>query len=340
MPMRTMTTGTTTSRSLPSNGCRAVAHSNIAFAKYWGKRDADENLPDVPSLSLTLAALSTDTHVRFDPELPEDEVALNGAPAEGASRAKVVALLDRVRAAAGLTCFARVASRNDFPTASGLASSASGFAALAVATLGAAGLSWSSAEVSALARRSSVSAARSVFGGFVTLDAGARSAQPLDAGPTAASLRMLIAVTQTGPKEVGSTQGMLLTQRTSPFYPGWRSAAPEIFGELRAALLAGELDRVGQAMERSALAMHASMFAATPALIYLSPTTLAAMACVRELRANGRFAYFTMDAGPHVKVLTLADQIDAVRSALETVPGVLRVMVSGIGGGARIVEEA
>ena len=321
-------------------GCRAIAHSNIALAKYWGKRDAEENLPDVPSLSLTLDALSTDTHVRFDPQAHEDEITLNGAPADAASRAKVTALLERVRAAAGFGHFARVTSRNDFPTASGLASSASGFAALAVAALGAAGLSWSSAEVSALARRSSVSAARSIFGGFVTLAAGARSAEPLDAGPSAANLRMVIAVTQTGPKEVGSTQGMLLTQRTSPFYPGWRSAAPEIFGELRAALLAGELDRVGQAMERSALAMHASMCAATPALIYLTPTTLAAMSCVRELRARGRFAYFTMDAGPHVKVLTLAEQVDPVRSALETVPGVLRVMVSGIGGGARIVEDA
>jgi len=322
------------------DGCRAVAHSNIALAKYWGKRDVERNLPDVPSLSLTLAALSTTTSVRFDPDAASDEVALNGAPAEAAAAAKVIALLDRVRAEAGLRWRAHVASSNDFPTASGLASSASGFAALAVATLGAAGLSWPAPAVSALARASSVSAARSIFGGFVALEAGAAEATPVAADVAAASLRMVIAVTQTTPKKVGSTQGMLGTQRTSPYYGAWRGAAPGIYAELRDALARGDFERVGEAMEHSTLCMHATMLAAAPALIYWNPQTLAAMSCVRELRAGGTFAYFTMDAGPHVKVLTLANQADRVRSALETLPGVHQVMVSASGGAARMVEGA
>jgi diphosphomevalonate decarboxylase len=318
--------------------CRATAHSNIALAKYWGKRDTEQNLPDVPSLSLTLDALSTQTSVRFDPAASADELILNGEPAAPATLAKVSALLDRVRRRAGIQEHARVVSSNDFPTASGLASSASGFAALALAALGAAGVSPASSEVSALARASSVSAARSVFGGFVTLEAGAHAAEPLEVSPGAAALRMVIAVTRSTPKAVGSTEGMLRTQRTSPFYPGWRSAAPEIYARLRAALVGGDLEVVGEAMERSALAMHASMFAATPGLIYWSPATLAAMERVVELRASGAFAYFTMDAGPHVKVLTLADQAARVRRELETVQGVQRVMVSAVGGAAKIME--
>jgi diphosphomevalonate decarboxylase len=321
-------------------GCRATAHSNIALAKYWGKRDVERNLPDVPSLSLTLSALATVSSVCFDPVIRADDVSLNGEPAEPGTLAKVSALLDRVRAEAGITWRARVISNNDFPTASGLASSASGFAALAMAALGAAGLSRPSSVVSALARASSVSAARSVFGGFVTLEAGAEHAEPLEVGGRAAELQMIIAVTQTTPKKVGSTQGMLRTQHTSPYYDGWRTSAPRIYLELRQALLRGDFERVGEAMEQSALGMHASMFAANPPLIYLSPVTLAAMECVRALREAGTFAYFTMDAGPHVKVLTLAEQAPVVRRALETVPGVHKVMLSGVGAGARIQGDA
>lgn len=319
-------------------GCRAVAHSNIALAKYWGKRDIERNLPDVPSLSLTLAALSTHTSVRFDPEASADQVELNGAPASAAARDKVTALLDRVRAEARHDHRAVVTSHNDFPTASGLASSASGFAALALAALGAAGLSWSTSAVSALARASSVSAARSLFGGFVTLGAGATHAEPLEVD--AARLRMVIAVTQTGPKKVGSTQGMLQTQRTSPFYEAWRNAAPIIYSDLHRALLSSDFEQVGAAMEHSTLCMHASMLAAAPGLLYWNPTTLTVIDAVRELRARGTFAFFTMDAGPHVKVLTLAEHADDVRRDLETLPGVHQVLISSAGGGARIVEES
>lgn len=313
-----------------------MAHSNIALAKYWGKRDIERNLPDVPSLSLTLAALSTTTHVRFDADARDDEVTLNGVPAESGASVKITALLDRVRAEAGIGWRARVTTSNDFPTASGLASSASGFAALALAALGAAGLSWPSPAVSALARASSVSAARSVFGGFVALEAGAPEAEPIAAD--AAPLRMVIAVTQTAPKKVASTQGMLSTQRTSPFYAAWRSAAPRIYADLRSALARGELERVGEAMEHSTLCMHATMLAAAPAIVYWKPQTVSAMSCVRDLRAAGTFAYFTMDAGPHVKVLTLAGDAERVRRELETVPGVHHVIVSAAGGAARIVD--
>ncbi len=330
--------GVTLPASLPQGTCRATAHSNIALAKYWGKTDRQQNLPAVPSLSLTLSALSTTTTVHFDGSARSDQFVLNGAPADPASLAKVIALLDRVRAAAGVECRARVSSENDFPTASGLASSASGFAALALASLGAAGLAWSPAAVSELARASSVSAARSVFGGFVALDAGASAAEPLDVGSAAQELQMLIAVTETGPKKVGSTAGMLQTQSTSPFYESWRTAAPLVYRELRDALFRGDFEQVGEAMEHSTLCMHATMLSTRPALIYINPGTLAAIQRVRELRERGTFAYFTMDAGPHVKVLTLAQHARAVQAEVESAPGVQRVILSSIGSGARILE--
>ncbi len=321
-------------------GCRAIAHSNIALAKYWGKRDQRLNLPDVPSLSLTLAGLTTSTFVRFDPELRADLLVLNGATVHGPATAKALGLLDRVRRAAGFDYRARIESSNDFPTASGLASSASGFAALARAAVAAAGLDWSERALSDLARSASVSAARSVFGGFVTLEAGGHFAEPLEVSDEAERLRMVIAVTEKGPKPVSSTSGMLHTRETSPYYAAWRDAAPQVYQELRAALVEGELDKAGTLMEHSALAMHATMFAARPAIIYFNAATWSAIQAVRELREAGAFAYFTIDAGPHVKVLTLSDELERVRARLAVVPGVTQAMTSGSGDGARLVEEA
>jgi diphosphomevalonate decarboxylase len=328
------------SSSAPPGSCRAVAHSNIALAKYWGKRDVERNLPDVPSLSMTLAALSTVTSVHFDPSVQADEFVLNGKLQEPAASLKVRALLDRVRSAAGIELCARVASHNDFPTASGLASSASGFAALALASSTAAGLSLAEPALSDLARAASVSAARSISGGFVALEAGATQAEALDVPAAAGELMMLVAVTDPGPKAVGSTRAMQLTQASSPYYASFRESAPVVYREVRAALLAGDLERLGDAMEQSTLLMHACMLAARPALLYWNPATVAALQRVRELRAAGAFAYFTIDAGPHVKVLTRREQIAGIAAQLAAVPGVERVIVSGIGAGARVIGKA
>jgi len=329
---------TTPPRDAPGQ-CRAIAHSNIALAKYWGKRDVERNLPDVPSLSMTLAGLSTITRVTFDPSLTSDQFVLNGKLQSAPAAAKVAALLDRVRRAADIQSRAHVDSENDFPTASGLASSASGFAALALASSRAAGLHWSAAALSDLARASSASAARSIFGGFVALEAGATEAQTLTAGAAAQGLMMIVAVTDPGPKAIGSSVAMQLTQASSPYYASFRSSAPAVYAEVRAALEGGDLERLGQAMEHSTLLMHACMLAARPALWYWNAGTLAAVERVRELRQGGTFAYFTIDAGPHVKVLTTRDQSAQVTAALSSVPGVLRVISSGIGAGAHVLEE-
>jgi diphosphomevalonate decarboxylase len=231
-----------------------------------------------------------------------------------------------------------VTSANDFPTAAGLASSASGFAALAMSGAAAYGLSCTREELSAIARESSVSAARSLFGGFVELGRGEESAQAL-APAGAFDLAMAIALTVSGPKAVGSTEGMLRTAATSPYYPAWVERAPDLHQRARKAVLARDLEALGEAMEQSALMMHASMFAARPALIYFAPATLAVVASVRSLRESGTSAYFTMDAGPHVKVVTRAADVTAVADALRGVPGVQRVLTTKVGPDARLVTN-
>jgi diphosphomevalonate decarboxylase len=321
-------------------GVTALAHPNVALSKYWGKRPGAGNFPAVPSLSVTLAGLTTRTRVRWTREGTGDRVVLNGKELDAAASARARELLDRVRRAADRTEWAHVDTTNDFPTASGLASSASGFAALARAAVEAAG-DWDAERVSDLARRASASAARSVFGGFVELDAGAvvpREADVLPARPLAPAdhlpLVVLVCVTTEASKARSSTDGMRETLDRSPYAAAWLDAAPRVHADLRAALLARDFARTGELAEASALAMHASAIAA--GVVYWTGATLAAIEGVRALRRGGVPAYFSIDAGPHVKVLVLRPDAARARSALESIPGVLRVLEATPGEGARI----
>lgn len=321
----------------------AIAHPNIALAKYWGKQPFGHNLPAVPSLSVTLDGMATRTRVTLDASLTSDMLVLNGAVADAEATGRAAGLLGRVRDRARSATFARVESANDFPTSSGLASSASAFAALATAALGAYGVDATAAERSDLARRTSVSAARSAFPGFVELRAGAEgdvvlAAEPVMA-PDAWPVAIVVAATTLAPKATASTAGMAHTAATSPFYAAWVSDAPAVFARVKAALLARDLEALGDAVEASALAMHASAIAARPSVLYWTPATLEALAAVRALRRDGIPAWATMDAGPHVKVLTSRDATPRVEAAMQSVPGVARVLVATPGDGARLEVE-
>jgi len=310
----------------------ALAHSNIALSKYWGKRADSGNVPAVPSLSVTLAGLSTRTQVEFG-SASEDSLTINGV-ASDVTRA--VALLDRVRSEAKITeARARITSTNDFPTASGLASSASGFAALALAAVRAAGLDYSAERVADLARQSSASAARSLFGGFVELE-GTTTRQV--APPSHLDLVVLVCVTTEGAKSMSSRDGMNETARRSPYYKEWLDTAPRIHTSLKDALLKNDFETMGALAEQSALAMHASAFAAN--IVYVSGATLAALETVRTLRREaGVLAYATIDAGPHLKCLVRERDVAQAKDALSRTPGVLRIIEARPGEGARIVEE-
>ena len=313
------------------------ACANIALVKYWGKRAGDGNLPAEGSLSLALAALVTRTRVTFVEHASDDALELDGKPADAA---RVRDFLDLVRARAGISARARVVTHNDFPTASGLASSASGFAALAVAATRAAGLDLSARELSRLARRGSGSAARSIFGGFVRMHAGDRDedayAEPI-ASPLAGNVRMVIAIVGGGvPKTHGSRDAMEHVAATSPLYRAWLAAVPPDLRAAEAAIAALDVAALGELAEANALAMHASAIAARPAVIYWQPATLAALAAVRELRAAGRAAWGTMDAGPHVKVLTTPADADAVARRMRDVPGVTETIISAAGAGVEV----
>lgn len=319
----------------------AVAHPNIALVKYWGKRDEALNLPCVGSLSITLDRIRTRTRVAFVDEPGADRVRLNG---ETVDAQRVGAQLDLLRARAGVAWRAEVDSDNNFPTAAGLASSASGFAALIIAGARALRLALSLGELSALARRGSGSAARSIFGGFVEWRRGER-ADGADSiahallDRAAWPLAVAIAVTSTAAKAIGSTAGMRHTAATSPFQAAWEATQEADLAAARAAVLARDFERLAEVSEHSCLKMHALAMAARPGLLYWHGATIEGMHRVRAMRREGVPVFFTVDAGPQLKAVCLPEALPRVAAALREVPGVHEVIECGLGDGARIADE-
>jgi diphosphomevalonate decarboxylase len=319
----------------------AVAHPNIALVKYWGKRDVERNIPAVGSLSITLDGMTTTTTVRFDPALEHDTFFLGGREVPKMAE-RVVACLDRVRRCAGVSTYAVVESENDFPTAAGLASSASGFAALVVAADAALGAELDRSEIADLARWASGSAARSLFGGFVELRLTPDGPHPTETlqllEPSAWPLRVLVAVTDPGPKAVGSTDGMLMTERTSPYYPAWVESSLADLSQVRPAVEQRDFEALADVSESSCLKMHAVMLSARPGLVYWNGTTVEGIRRVRELRSGGVPVFFTIDAGPQLKAVCLPEAFERVERELAEIPGVTSLIASGLGDGARVIE--
>ncbi len=311
----------------------AIAHPNIALVKYWGKQDGPGNLPATPSLSITLAGLSTTTQVEA---ATVDSLTING---RSSTDPKVGALLHAMRESFEVPPLA-IDTRNDFPTGAGLASSASGFAALVTAIDGSLGLGLSPAERSSWARRGSASAARSVFGGFATLAPGddqwtgaellAKDAWPLE---------VAIAITDDTPKRVSSSEGMARSRATSPFYEGWCRSTEADFETARRAVAERDFDSLSEVAEHSCLKLHSLMLSSRPPLLYWNAATIAAIETIRRLRDVGTPVFFTIDAGPQVKAVCAPGHAGDVAHELGKSPGVLRVLRSALGDGAHLDHQ-
>lgn len=322
----------------------ATACANIALIKYWGKADAALNTPAAGSLSLTLDALRTFTRVELlPPEAAEDQLEIDGRIETGKARARIERFFDLVRAMSGRPDRVRVISENRFPTAAGLASSASAFAALAVAGARAFDLELEPSALSVLARRGSGSAARSIFGGLVRMHArGERGPEDAHAEPfTGARIELgaVIVAAKAGAKKIGSTEGMERTRTTSPYHAAWLETVERDLQLAEAALGSGDVEALAQVVEGNCLAMHADAMAARPGIIYFEAPTLWAIERVRSLRAAGTPVFFTVDAGPHLVAFAPPEVLERVAEALRGHEGVAQVMVSRAGEGARILEE-
>jgi diphosphomevalonate decarboxylase len=317
----------------------AIAHPNIALIKYWGKRDGGANLPAVGSLSITLDAMRSRTSVTFGGRRDADTVLLNGQPDPEASR-RASTCLDVLRARAGIRQAAIVETVNDFPTGAGLASSASGFAALTLAAAAALELRLPLPELAEIARIGSGSAPRSLYGGFVlmrNLPEGGVSCEPWLA-PGEWPLKVVIAVTSAAAKDVSSRDGMVHSRDSSPFYTAWLSGHDADLTAGMEMVKRRDFAGLAEIAEHNCLKMHAVMMTTGPSLIYWAPATVACVHAIRDLRRAGTPVFFTIDAGPQVKAVCLPEAAPAVRAAVAAVPGVSWVIESDLGAGARLID--
>ena len=296
----------------PGTRGEAFAPANIALCKYWGKRNLELNLPVNSSLSISLGKLGSKTTVQFANDA--DRYTLNGKAAPKVFAARLPLFLDLFRQEG---MFFDVRTANNIPTAAGLASSASGFAALVKALDGLLGWGFNPRELSMLARLGSGSAARSLYDGFAVWHAGQRAdgmdsyAELLEGAWPA--LRIGILEVSKVRKKVGSTEGMNRTRETSELYRSWPAQAQCDYDELRTAVAAQDFPMLGKTAENNALAMHATMLAAWPPLCYWKPKSLSLIQKVWKAREQGMQLYFTMDAGPNLKLLFLKENEAAVK---------------------------
>jgi diphosphomevalonate decarboxylase len=315
----------------------AIAHPNVALIKYWGKRDVQSNFPAVGSLSLTLDGLRTRTSVCFAADRPADEILINGVPDQRAS-VRISRCLDMLRDMAGVVAGASVESTNDFPTGAGLASSASGYAALVKAAAAALELDVAQSQLDEIARIGSGSAPRSLHSGIVLLDIASGSGDVMNCQtvcePDAWPLAVEVAITSRAAKDVGSTGGMELSRDASPYYPAWVDSHPADLATGLEAVNKRDFEMLADISEQSCLKMHAVAMSSKPPLLYWSAATVDCMHRIQALRRQGLPVFFTIDAGPQVKAVCLPEAAPQVRTALLELPGVLDVTDSKLGQGA------
>ena len=308
----------------------AISHPNIALIKYWGNLDHALRIPANSSLSMTLGGLETRTSVSFDPDLDRDEVDLDDHKAESPVYDRVVRHLDIIRAIAGIQTRASVQSHNSFPAGTGIASSASGFAALTVAACAAAELSLPPKQLSILARQGSGSAARSILGGFVELHSGPTSDASYAmqvAAPEHWDLLDLIAVISSTHKEKGSSYGHNIAH-TSPLQAARVEDTPRRMDVCRSAILERDFPALAQIVELDSNMMHAVMQTSTPPLIYLDPASIDLMKKIEIWRHGGLQVCYTLDAGPNVHCICTRSSAPEVLNRLREITQVLHIYES------------
>lgn len=319
----------------------AIAPSNIAFTKYWGKKDEVLRLPENGSVSMCLSNLLTTTTVEFSKKYHKDEITINGGGIEQGEAERVIKHLDRIRKMADIDLKTKVVSNNNFPIGTGLSSSASGFAALSLAASAAAGLKLSEKLLSILARQGAGSACRSIPAGFVEwLDGNtsetsyARQIFP----PNHWKIADVVAIVSEGRKTTSSTQGMK-EATSSPFMQLRLSKMKEKNRLVKKFIKERDFKALGELTEQEALELHTIMLTQYPPLIYWTPGTLQIMKLVSNWRAEGLPVYFTINTGQDIHLICEQKNVKKVQAKLKELDFVKNIIVNTPGEGTRLSQN-
>lgn len=318
----------------------AIAPSNIAFIKYWGRKDEALRLPENGSISMCLSNLTTTTTVEFDKKYNKDEIILNGKK-EPQENNKGILHLNRIRKLTGISTKARVVTNNNFPTGTGLSSSASGFAALTVAAAHAAGLHLSERELSILARQGSGSACRSIPNGFVEWLDGDTSETSYAHSlyqPDYWDIVDVVAVVSSGRKDVSTSEGQKLAA-SSAFFPVRKKHIKDKLVFCKKYLKEKNFTKFGELVESEALELHAIMLTSIPSLIYWTSGTLELMKLTKKWRSEGLEVYFTINTGQDIHLLAQGKDVKLLQKKLKDVEYVKTIIVNKPSNGAHITNN-
>ncbi|MGX6961189.1 diphosphomevalonate decarboxylase [Vagococcus xieshaowenii] len=319
----------------------ARAHTNIALIKYWGKRDTTLFLPMNSSLSLTLDEFYTDTTVSFI-DGDQDVFFLNGVEQPLEECVKISKFIELFRTQSSIKSAVLVESHNHVPTAAGLASSASAFAALGTALNELFVLRMDKQTLSTFVRQGSGSATRSIYGGFVEWQMGIETdgsdSYAIKVDDADWNIAMLTIPVNTRKKEISSREGMKLTVETSPFYPAWVEQAGQDIKAIKQAINNQDFIALGELTEANGMKMHGTMLGANPPFSYWEPLTVKVLQRIREIRGQGIPCYYTMDAGPNVKVICQADKADEIKKLLDQSFPDNTTIISGVGKDAYLLS--
>lgn len=318
----------------------AVAPSNIAFIKYWGRKDEILRLPENGSISMNLSNLVTTTTVEFDASLKEDIVIIGGET-NSAKSARVSAHLDRIRKLAATKLRAKVVSKNNFPSETGLSSSASGFAALTVAAAADAGLKLSEKELSILARQGSGSACRSIPDGFVEWIDGNTSDTSYAVSmhlPSYWNIVDVVVIVSQEKKHVLTSEGQK-TAGSSPFMKVRLSRIKNKIVTIKKLMAEKDFDKFGELVEAEALELHSIMLTSSPPLLYWLPGTVCVMRAVQKMRNEGLPVYFTVNTGQDVHLIVQKKNVAEITSEIKKIEGIKDIIVSTSAKGTRLTDK-
>lgn len=321
----------------------AKAPANIAFIKYWGKKDGTLRLPENGSISMNLSNLLTTTTVEFSASYSEDSVILDGKRRLNNSEIgkRIIEHLNRIREMAKIDEKAKVVSRSNFPMGTGLSSSASGFAALTVSAAKAAGLELSERDLSILARQGSGSACRSIPDGIVEWIDG-------DTNETSYAVSLfpsdhwdiidVVAIISGKKKTVSTTEGQKLAF-SSPFFPARLSKIKEKIAEIKKLIRLKNFVEFGELIEAEALELHAIMLTSRPALIYWLPKTVRIMKLVKSWRYEGLPVYFTINTGQNVHLICERKNLRVLTTRLKKIQEIRKTIINAPSNGAKLTND-
>ena len=315
----------------------AIAHPNFALIKYWGKADSIQNIPAMSSISLTVDTLASTTQISQQPEVQENIWELNGE--RQSDLGQILPTLDYLSEVGEVKEPCLIQSDNNFPTAAGLASSASGVASIVVAYNRFFDLGLTNKQMTKAAMLGSGSAPRSLLSGLVLLDTENQFDCQTLAEPNQWPLSVVVCITDDKRKTVSSREGMEISRKTSPLYESWLKVNASHIEQAKKAINERNLRALGQVAEENCKQMHEVMRTSNPSINYMTNKTIDCINAIEGIRSSGFDLFHTVDAGPQVKIICKTEDSGLIQKRISSLPSVRQTLVANIGYGARVINE-